>query len=108
MAAQKGIAIKVDTDRLVSAASDVEAKIGQMERVFSDMEQKIRASVYFWEGDGASAYMAAYQRKKDIIDVAFRRFRENVTDLREIAGVYERAERETTEAVAELPSDCIV
>lgn len=108
MGNRTGITIKVNTDELLSNANDVESKIRQMERVFSDMGQKINAVRDFWEGDGASACVVAYREKKEAIDTALRRFHENVTDLREIAGVYEQAEREAVENSAALSPDCIV
>lgn len=103
-----GITLKVNTDQLLSNANNVEEKIRKMERVFSDMEQKINAVRDFWEGDGASACMAAYGEKKEVVDTALRRFHENVMNLREIAGVYEQTEREAVENSATLSPDCIV
>ncbi len=101
------ITLKVETERLISTAAEVELKIGQLEQAFSDMGEKINASVSFWEGDGASSYMMAYREKRDMIDTALLRFRENVTDLRTIAGIYEQTEQAAVEDAGVLPIDCI-
>lgn len=101
------IVVKVTTERLSAAAGDVEMKIRRLEDAFSAMEQTVNAARYYWDGDGASAFMAAYRRKNDVIREAFRRFRENVTDLREIAGVYEQSERSITANNNALSSDWI-
>lgn len=107
MAAGGNVTIRVETDRLISVSRDVEQKIKRLEQAFSAMEQKISASRGFWEGDGASAFIAKYQSRKDIIAAAFLRFRENVTDLRQIAGVYAQAEQSALETANVLPGDCI-
>lgn len=105
--AQAGITIKVQTESLISAAGDVEAKIRRLEDAFSAMEQTVNASRSHWEGEGASSFQAAYRKRKDTIRTAFVRFRENVADLREIAGVYERSERTITETNRALESNWI-
>ncbi len=107
MADTRGISIKVETGKLISTAGDVEAKIQRLEQVFSGIEQTVNASRRYWEGAGADACMAAYRKKLSTIETAFRRFRENVTDLREIAGVYEQSERTVTANNAALASDWI-
>ena len=101
------IVIKVDTDQLLSAADDVEKRIRQLEKSFADMEEKISSTLNFWEGEGASSFIAAYRGKREMVNTALRRFRENAVDLRVIAGVYTQSERDATENVAVLPSDCI-
>jgi len=107
MASYAGIEIKVNTAQLVSTASDVDGKISRLEQALSDIERQVRASRNYWEGDGASAYLAAYRKKTDTIRTALKRFRENVTDLREIAGVYDQVERTVTANNTALSSNWI-
>lgn len=107
MASQTGIEVRVTTERLRSTADDVENKIRRLETVFATIQQRITRSRGYWDGDGVSAYIAAYQKKNETIRMAFQRFRENVTDLREIAGVYEEAERKITAENNALSSDWI-
>lgn len=71
------------------------------------MEQTVSASRRFWEGDGASVYATAFRRQQDVIKTALRRFRENVTDLRDIAGVYEQSEKQIAANNAALASNWI-
>lgn len=103
-----GISIKVKTEELVSTAGDVEQKIQNLEQMFQRVEQTVQASRSYWDGEGRSAYWSAYQKKMQIIQTALRRFRENVTDLREIAGVYEAGEREAAAINTALRVDEIV
>lgn len=107
MADQAVMTVKVQTERLVSAAGDVETNICRLEQAFAAMEQIVNASRYHWEGDGVSSFQAAYRKKNNTIRTAFARFRENVTDLREIAGIYEQSERAITENNRALESNWI-
>lgn len=107
MANQTGIEVKVSTERLRSAADDVERKIQRLEGVFASIQQRVNRSRGYWDGDGVSAHIAACRKKDDAIRTALRRFRENVTDLREIAGVYEESERKITAANNALSSNWI-
>lgn len=108
MANQAGIVIAVKTERLITSASDVETKIKRLEQAFSSIDQTVAGSRRYWEGEGISTYQTAYQRKMDVIRTALRRFQENVDDLREIAGVYEQAERDVAANNAALSSEGII
>lgn len=108
MADRAGIVIAVKTDRLITSAADVESKIQRLEQVFSNIDRTVTGSRRYWEGEGVSAYQAAYQKKMDVIKTALRRFRENVDDLREIAGVYEQTEQNVAANNAALSSAGII
>ena len=108
MADNSGFYLKVQPDRLVSASSDVEAKIRQLEQVFQAMDRTVSSASSYWEGEGVTAHIAAYRRKTEAVQTAFRRFRENVTDLQMMAGIYEEAEAAITDTAGLLPTDVIV
>lgn len=99
--------VRVSTDKLLEAASDVENKVKQLEQVFMNVEQTIRTSQAYWEGDGNTSYIESYKRKTDMTAAIFRRFRENVTDLRTIAGIYKENEINLTESSQRLPTNLI-
>lgn len=101
------IEIKVTPEHLRTTAGSVEAKIQRLEQVFSAIQQRINKGRGYWDGEGVSAYIAAYRSKDEAIRTAFRRFRENVEDLREIAGVYDQVERQITNNNMALSSDWI-
>lgn len=107
MAEFAGIVIKVKTNQLISAASEVDRKIDQLERVFAGMEQTVNASRRYWDGDGVSAHVSAYRSRADQIQTALRRFQENADHLRQIAGVYTESEQSLTSAHSVLRTDWI-
>ena len=102
------IAIKVKTEKLISTAGDVETKIQRVEQAFRNIEQTIEASRTYWQGEGASAHIKAYRKKVETVQTALKRFRENVTDLQSIAGIYEKNEAEVLANNQSLNVDLIV
>ena len=107
MADSLNMTIRVKPDELVTTANDVEDKIKLLEQTFSDVEQIIRTSYTYWEGDGNTSYIGSYKRKEETVATIFRRFRENVTDLRTIVGIYEENERNETENNERLSANLI-
>ena len=101
------IEIKVSTDRLKEVAGDVNTQIDRAGNAFSAIEQTVKAASSYWEGEGHNAQFNAYFRRLEQIQVALRRFRENVTDLEKIAGIYEATEAEATELTSSLPNNII-
>lgn len=102
-----GMVIKVSTEQMESAASTVEAKLNEMRNAFSDLEQTMKNTTSYWQGDGAEHYRSVQQKSKDGIDQALRRMTEEVTDLRKMAGIYKEAESKVTTQAASLPNDVI-
>ena len=97
----------VDTEVLKTVSGEVESAIARTENAFEEIAQVIMSNGRYWEGEGADAHRALYEHNRERVDEAFRRFRENVTDLREMAGFYEYAETMNEQMADELPSDVI-
>lgn len=108
MSGTAGIKVKVKTEELVEISGEVEDQITAMRRQLDQIGTIIRKSGAYWEGEGQNAYQQAYRAKQDEIETALRRFAENVTDLRTIAGVYASAEASAVELTECLSSDVIV
>ncbi len=102
------VVIKVSTKKLLDTSGQVEAKIQRLEKTMGDLEKLVNSCKSYWDGESRTAYIAAYRDKADIMAQAFKRFRENVTDLQIIAGVYEETEKAAVERSQELRVDLIV
>lgn len=102
------VVIKVSTQKLLDASGQVETKIQKLENAMGDLERLVNSCKDYWDGESRTAYIAAYRDKEDTIAQAFKRFRENVTDLQIIAGVYTDTERAAAELNQELQVDLIV
>ena len=99
--------LRVDTEVLKTVSGEVETAITRAENAFDEIAEIIMANGTYWEGEGADAHRALYEKNRERVDEAFRRFRENVTDLREMAGLYEYAESMNEQMADQLPSDVI-
>ena len=99
---------KVTPQRLVEVSGEVDAKIRTLENALRDIDQQVRGSKKYWEGDANSAHMQTYQKKVDVINQALKRFREHTDDLRRMAGVYTQAENKATQNARALKVDQIV
>ena len=100
--------LKVNTLELTDISSEVEEHIKAMRQSFSEAERIVNRSSSYWEGEGQTSCLQAFRRKCDSVEEALRRFSDNVTNLRTIAGVYETAESAAAEAAGGLPDDVIV
>ena len=106
--AETEMRLKVNTDILISTSEQVEEKIKKASEAFARIEETIKGSRVYWDGEGNNKYIKAYNHKKEEIDCALNRFREHVTDLKTIAGVYAEAETAVTERNNELNTDVII
>ena len=102
------IRIKVDTDTLALRADAAEKKIRDLRERFDRIEQIVQNSVSYWEGDGNDAHRREYREYQDDISEMLKRFQENITDLRSIAGIYREAQENATELGNDLPADVIL
>ena len=99
--------LKFQTDKLISTAEDVEGKIRRLENVFGEIGHLIDSSRSYWEGDGAESYIRTYHEKLDVIQDVFKRFRDNAENLKIIAGVLDKSEKDITTGFQPLPDNLI-
>ncbi len=108
MSDASGMRLKVKTEELVMAASEVQTQINSMRRQFDRAGNIVKKSSGYWEGDGQAAYLRAYEEKYDSVENALRYFESHVRNLQTMAGVYEAAETAASEEVEKLQEDVIV
>ena len=101
------IQIKVIPETLVSISADVTQKIDRVQSAFQDLEQIIQNTSSYWEGDGNSECIEAYQNRKENYENIFRAFREHIVSLQEIAGVYQQVEATAEDLSMDLNGDVI-
>lgn len=99
--------LRVETEVLKQQSEEVENAISQLQGIFDDIETVIFAIDTYWEGDGAEMHKKVYRERMEAVDEIYKRFRENVNDLREMAGIYENTETINKSEAEVLPSDVI-
>lgn len=102
------IQIRVSTEVLETRANAAEEKINDVRKRFERIAEIVNNSTGYWEGEANDAHRREYQEYQSEIEEALLRFQENVTDLRQIAGIYREAESETTSFSGDLPVDVIL
>lgn len=102
-----GYVLRVKTEQLLTTADEASRQIDRMEKAFTDAQNVIEKSRNYWEGSGQDSHVSHYRKRIENIQVALKRFRENVTDLQQMAGVYVEAEKNTTSIAQQLQTDII-
>lgn len=102
------ITIRVTTEQLAIAAETAEQAIGRVSNDFSDILGCVNASSRYWEGRGNDAHVRKMRTEMEKVEQMLNRFKEDVADLRKIAGIYEQTHRETVEYTNQLSADVII
>ena len=84
--------LTVDTEQLRTQAAAVRRGLTDMEGRFSDLKSLLNGTSSFWIGDAGDAHRKLYAARLAKIDEMFSRYREQVTDLETMAGIYQEAE----------------
>ena len=100
--------ITVSTEEIRMISDDVDRQIDRVQRAFDEIQKEIDRSYQYWEGEGRNSFVSAYQRKQDQIRTALARFREQTSDLRTMAGIYEEAESGNVEQSGSLSDNVII
>ncbi|MCD8103793.1 MAG: WXG100 family type VII secretion target [Lachnospiraceae bacterium] len=108
MAASSGMYLRVNSETLLTASSEVESQVDSMRKQFDQVNEIVNRSSGYWEGEGQEAYLKAYRSKYEGIEEALNRFSSHVVNLQTMAGVYKAAEAEAVEETESLLSDVIV
>lgn len=101
------ITLKVSTDKMNAAASAVEGYLSKVRSCFDELDGTMRRTSSYWEGAGADHYRSRYESYKTEISQIVARINEQIRDLRNMAGVYDTAERSASQVGMSLPDDVI-
>ena len=96
--------LKVRTEELTQQASTVRNQIGSMESGFDALKQLVDGTANCWIGEAGEHHRSQYQSKLEQIETILRRYREQVRDLEEMAGVYVDVEQLNEEISEALPT----
>mgnify|MGYP003302625469 CR=1 FL=1 len=102
------IQIKVTPETLRKVSADTSQKIKKVQDAFVTLESIIQNTSSYWDGDGQSACVEAYQYRKDDYEKIFKSFLEHIINLEQIAGVYQESEDFAEDLSTDLPSDVII
>ncbi len=99
--------IIVTTEALVNQADEVAALISEVSGHFDNMKSVVNRTHSYWIGRAGNMHRDKYIKAQPDIDVAIRRLKEHVVDLKTMAGVFDSAEREAQREAESLISEVI-
>ncbi len=100
-------AVVVNTELMREKALTAAEKIQKMETALEELEAAVGRTGGYWIGEAANAHRAYFTEKKPEIEEAWKRLKEDVSDLQQMAGIYETGEREAASEAADLPGDVV-
>lgn len=99
--------LRVTPEKLISTA----AEFGSSGQTVSSLTQQMMSIVTglssVWQGDAATDYISRFSQLQGDIDQMNRMIQEHVTDLNEMARVFQEAEAANQETAAGLATDVI-
>lgn len=102
------IQIKVSTQELRRAADNVDGYIRTVRQSFDAINSTVQKTSMYWEGEGGSYFRSGYTSYKDDINMVINRLKDQVINLRQMAGIYEETESQTTSIGSGLPDDILM
>lgn len=102
------IRLRVTPSQLQNQAQEVTKQIQTMENAFTELEQLIEKTSFYWIGEAGDLHRRKYQEGKETINEMLRRWKEHPNDLMQMAGVYSETEQKLEELASVLPDDVIV
>lgn len=100
--------LKVTPEQLISTANDFQGKGNQIQTLTNEMVDLAKNLSSVWEGDAASAYINKFTSIEDDIQKMNRMIQEHVSDLTEMARIYQDAEKANIEEASSLSGDIII
>ena len=95
--------IIVTPEVLKTQAETVKTELAGMLDYFDELERLMNGTAAYWTGEAGDAHRRLYASKRAMIEEIVARYREQVTDLEVIAGVYEQTESAVASAADSLP-----
>lgn len=103
-----GIQLKVSPDALKVKADQISGQVQKIENHWQKIYDLVKNSKSYWEGEASDFHRRYLKENDDDAKKLLKRLREHPEDLKEMAGIYEKAEEQAMRMAAVLPDDVIV
>lgn len=97
----------VTPEKLIETSSEFSTCMGQVQTLTSSMMEQVRGMSSFWEGEAATAYLNKFNELEDDIQRVHTTIQEHVTDLNEMASIYQKAESKSQEISGALSGNVL-
>lgn len=102
-----GFQIRVTPDHLRQIAGDVRTNLSKFETQWNDLRERVDRTQAYWTGKGADVKRKELTTLNKDVERMILRLKEYHTDLLEMAGIYDEAERNNKDQADLLPIDLI-
>lgn len=99
--------IKVKPEQLINTAEEFNSINSNVQQLTQQMMQTVDSLKSAWEGEAATAYSNRFHELDDDMQKMHRMINEHVTDLKEMAQQYQKAEQTNAELGSALAGDVI-
>ena len=97
----------VTPEKLIETSSEFSTCMSQVQNLTSSMMEQVRSMSSFWEGEAATAYLNKFNELEDDIQRVHTMIQEHVTDLNEMASIYQKAESKSQEISGALSGNVL-
>ena len=85
--------LKVTPEKLIQTSGEFAVEGGQMKNLTGEMMSLVQGLGSIWQGEAAASYGGRFSSLQSDMDKLYRMVQEHVTDLQEMAGHYQKAEK---------------
>lgn len=103
-----GIVLKVEPEKLVNMADDIEQQLKQIEDQFKQIGENVRKTQGFWEGDASDVHKKQYDALEPEMQEILTKLKKRPEELLKMAELYKETETQTKETAMSLADDVIV
>lgn len=97
----------VTPEKLIETSNEFSGCMAQVQSLTTSMMDLVRNMNSFWEGEAATAYLNKFNELQDDIQRIHTMINEHVTDLNEMASIYQRAESKSQEISGALSGNVL-
>ncbi len=103
-----GFVLRVTPETLERKAGEISTEIEAVKTAFDKIDEEVRGSKQYWEGDASDAHIKYYNSIKDELYKTVSRLKENPKKLLTMAGIYKEGENENKATAQILSADIIL
>lgn len=97
--------IKVSPEVMIQQADAIKGSINVIRQQFSAIEERVRHSSGYWEGEASSLHTTQFASIKETCEDVSQRLSEHPDDLLKMAGLYAESENKSAEEANSLMSN---
>lgn len=101
------VTVKVSTETMRSVSNEVLSNLRTTRLAIESLDNILKTTGAYWEGDGQDAQVRAYVSKESDIEHIINEMSTHVSNIKEIAGVYDTYESGAVQMSGMLSGDVI-